>query len=274
LIINNAKILEQQAEEELESEWHKNQIQEDSAVAELAERTAKEAEKLELEKEKLKNEKIVEEEKKRKLEKENSINWVKKSRPGTESKPGANLKTATTSTNNDATSNKQKNKNSRERIPKFSEKTSGGSYYGSNSNNINNIDIEKIKEENKKKETEKKLKETNKISSSGGNRRREIENKLNEKITTQIMQDLEEKKTLEIERIERYKRFSISRKYAKPVEKILNIYNNPHTDLYMVLNVKRDVSDAVLKKNYRLIAMNIHPGLFIIFYILYIFFIY
>jgi curved DNA-binding protein CbpA len=45
------------------------------------------------------------------------------------------------------------------------------------------------------------------------------------------------------------------------VERVLEVYNDPRTDLYDVLGVRRSISDAALRKAYRAKALTIHPGI-------------
>ena len=51
----------------------------------------------------------------------------------------------------------------------------------------------------------------------------------------------------------------ISRKFARPVETILRVYNDPRTTLYQVLGVSPSVEEYALKKIYRHKALQVHP---------------
>lgn len=55
-------------------------------------------------------------------------------------------------------------------------------------------------------------------------------------------------------------RFKIARKYAYPVEHVIEVYDDPHTDVYDVLGVKASISDADLRKAYRAKTLLVHPG--------------
>jgi len=59
----------------------------------------------------------------------------------------------------------------------------------------------------------------------------------------------------------RASRFKIARKHAYPVEHILEIYNDPNTNLYDVLGVKDKATDSELSKVYRSRAREVHPGM-------------
>ena len=56
-----------------------------------------------------------------------------------------------------------------------------------------------------------------------------------------------------------YNRNRVQRKYARPVERTLNIYKNPKTTLYQVLGVSENVDTSDLKRVYRNAALIIHP---------------
>lgn len=58
----------------------------------------------------------------------------------------------------------------------------------------------------------------------------------------------------------RASRFRIARKHAYPVEHILEVYNDPGTNLYDVLGVRDTISDSELSKVYRSRAREVHPG--------------
>jgi hypothetical protein len=84
----------------------------------------------------------------------------------------------------------------------------------------------------------------------------DIANMLNRKVSL----DQRKQKQEAAARLQRQQRFSISRSLAAPVERVLEVYNDPRTDLYDVLGVRRSISDAALRKAYRAKALAIHPG--------------
>ena len=56
-------------------------------------------------------------------------------------------------------------------------------------------------------------------------------------------------------------RFKVSRKFAKPVERIINALENDDMDLYDIMGVSnRNADTGVLKKQYRNVALLVHPG--------------
>jgi hypothetical protein len=82
------------------------------------------------------------------------------------------------------------------------------------------------------------------------------------KLNKRISLDKNRQKQEDRARQQRQKRFSISREYAAPVERVIEAYNDPQTTLYDVLGVRRGISDAALRKAYRAKALDIHPGMF------------
>lgn len=54
-------------------------------------------------------------------------------------------------------------------------------------------------------------------------------------------------------------RYRIERVYARPVERIISIYNDPKTTLYQVLGVSPSADMTTLKKVYRNAALDVHP---------------
>lgn len=84
----------------------------------------------------------------------------------------------------------------------------------------------------------------------------DLASKLNRKIST----DQRRRKQEQAEMLQRQQRFRVSRAHAAPVERVLEAYNDPHTDLYDVLGVRRSINDAALRKAYRASALAIHPG--------------
>lgn len=178
-------------------------------------------------------------------------------RPGVEAKPGAKLgQTASASASN--TKKDSTNRAARDRVPESLRKEakgrSNGSYFGSR----NAADSES---EATRKEAQKRAKETDKISAGAGNRRREIENKLSPNMRNKAAAAQQTKAEKMQERKYRRARATVARRYARPVEKVLSIYNSQSTDLYDVLDVGRIVKDETLKKAYRKLALLVHPGI-------------
>lgn len=58
----------------------------------------------------------------------------------------------------------------------------------------------------------------------------------------------------------RASRFRVARRHAYPVEHVLEVYNDPSTDLYDVLGVKHTIAPSELSKVYRSRAREVHPG--------------
>lgn len=68
-----------------------------------------------------------------------------------------------------------------------------------------------------------------------------------------------ERSEQELEKYNRQIRNKISRKYARPVEKTIKIYENPKTTLYQVLSLSEDADYDDIKKTYRSMALILHP---------------
>lgn len=83
---------------------------------------------------------------------------------------------------------------------------------------------------------------------------------LEDKLAKELNQNTKQTARKSADSIARAARFSISRKYAYPVEHTIEVYNNPSTDLYDVLGVKASISDADLRKVYRARVLEVHPG--------------
>lgn len=110
-------------------------------------------------------------------------------------------------------------------------------------------------------ESLKRAKETDKMSSGGGDRRRELEAKLSPQMRKKAAAEQQLRAEEEQEKASRRARSVISRRYARPVEKVLTVYSSQTTDLYDVLQVTRQASDVDLKKAYRALALLVHPGI-------------
>jgi hypothetical protein len=241
--MSNLRKLEEDEQARMEYE-----VSQDSTIAEEAERVAKEAEANSMKSENLEKETAD-------LVNEN-LEWVKRSRPGAEAKPGAGLKPAKGSSG--AIGDEVKN---RDRIPSDTRNQQGaGSYFG-----------ESVKEKEKAAKAAEdalKAKEKDKISSGAGDRRREIEAKLNPKVRARAVAEAA-KRSEEAKENEAWAlRASIPRKFARPVERVLRIVGDENSilipSMYSVLGVRRDVEEEAIKKAYRLAALRIHPGSYIL----------
>lgn len=108
--------------------------------------------------------------------------------------------------------------------------------------------------------TEKRAHSTSATQGVSGTKKTSLLADLATKLNKRISLDQSRRRQEEKARLQRQRRFSISREYAAPVERVLEAYNDPHTNLYDVLGVRRDISDAALRKAYRSQALDIHPG--------------
>jgi hypothetical protein len=99
----------------------------------------------------------------------------------------------------------------------------------------------------------------NKMSTMSNNHFQELENRLSEKVRDNLA--ISEQQQLEQiqEQRERRSRYAISRRYAAPIERVLRLYDDVHTDFYLVLDVPRNVDEFSLKRQYRSLALHIHP---------------
>eukprot|EP01041_Mallomonas_annulata_P002151 gene2151-4187_t len=235
-----------QKSEEEEQALLDEQASLDSKVAQEAESAAKDAEAAAIKAEK--------EEKEAKQQTNEEVDWVRRSRPGAEAKPGANLKSAKT-----ASEGKYDERKERDHVPDAADKKkdgAGGSYFG---------ESEKEKElAAKKAEEAKKALETDRISSGAGDRRREVEGKLSPKVRARAANEAARRAQEEKEEAEWRLRATVSRRYARPVEKVIHAYGDEETStttpsMYAVLGVKRDADDDAIKRAYRIAALRIHP---------------
>ena len=138
-----------------------------------------------------------------------------------------------------------------------------GAYYGTTTTSSTTSDDDKYNQNNVNKQDSNSI--NNEKKQNKKNNLTEITNKLNKKIAYDQKKRSKETLAQQLQR----KRFSISRIYAAPVERVLERYNHEDTNLYDVLDVRFDVSDQELRKAYRNIALLIHPGK-ILLYIYYI----
>ena len=145
----------------------------------------------------------------------------------------------------------------RDRVPESLRKNSQGKAKGNYFGGPSAADKDA---EASRREAQNRAKETDKMSSGAGDRRREIEAKLTPEMRRQAAADSEARTQLEQMRSDRRVRAAISRRHARPVEKVLNTYNSQSTNLYDVLRVSMGVEEGSLKKAYRALALTVHPG--------------
>jgi DnaJ domain len=180
-------------------------------------------------------------------------------RPGGEAKPGAKLAQTIASgiRGNSDEVDEMSSRMGRERIPDSSRK---GSQSGGRGNYFAGQTATEKEAENKRKEAQNRAKETDKMSTGGGDRRRELEAKLSSKMRDSAQAKQQEQVEEELESRARRARAVISRKFSRPVERVLRVYNSDSTDLYDVLQVNKEADDSALKKAYRSLALSVHPG--------------
>ena len=147
-------------------------------------------------------------------------------------------------------------KRERERYPETMKTpgTRAGSYFGESEREKKNAE--------KNSEQAQKAKETDKISSLAGNRRREIEKKLSSQVRTRAADAAARKREKENELAKWEARAKIGRRLAAPVERALRAYYAPPPSFsfYRVLGVSRDADSDTIKKAHREAALRIHPG--------------
>ena len=120
---------------------------------------------------------------------------------------------------------------------------------------------EVLQTENEMEEEDRKAQEADKMSTGAGDRRREIEAKLSPDMRSKAATAQRIRAEQIQEQADRRARASVARKYARPVEKVLSVYNSQYTDLFDVLQVRKHVNDVTLKKAYRRLALMVHPGI-------------
>lgn len=99
-----------------------------------------------------------------------------------------------------------------------------------------------------------------KMASMSNSRFQELEDRLSEKTRINVAfaeQQLAERK--EADQLRRA-RYVIPRHLAAPVERIVATYDDVRADLYAVLDVARSADDFALKRQYRALALQVHPG--------------
>lgn len=100
------------------------------------------------------------------------------------------------------------------------------------------------------------------MASMSNSRFQELEDRLSEKTRINVAfaeQQLAERK--EADQLRRA-RYVIPRQLAAPVERIVATYDDVRADLYSVLGVPRSADDFALKRQYRALALQVHPGKF------------
>lgn len=157
----------------------------------------------------------------------------------------------------------------RSKKQKASSSTAGGAYYGGE------IDQEKKdayrrKQQEQQQQRAKKSSDSAASSSGSGYRGKmasmsdslflDLENRLSERVRVNVAYAEHQSAERSRARARRHERARLPRRIAAPVEEILRIYDDVHTDLYDVLGVKRNIDEATLKKKYRAKALAVHPG--------------
>lgn len=98
------------------------------------------------------------------------------------------------------------------------------------------------------------------MASMSNSRFQELEDRLSEKTRINVAfaeQQLTERK--ESDQLRRA-RYVVPRHLAAPVERIVATYDDVRADLYTVLGVPRSADDFALKRQYRALALQVHPG--------------
>jgi hypothetical protein len=86
-----------------------------------------------------------------------------------------------------------------------------------------------------------------------------IESLLSQELLEKANADDVERAEQNEEKYNRMIRNKVPRKYARPVEKVIKIYDNPKTTLYQVLSLPEDADYDDIKKAYRTMALILHP---------------
>ena len=212
--------------------------------------TAAEAEKLSKEAEAAAAAAEEETESRAKAKSAEELEWVKRSRPGSDAKPGANLKTAKTGSDEKTVDEKKE----RDRVPESKRRSGGGSYFG---------ESKKEKElAEKAAEDARKAQEKDRISAGAGDRRREVERKLSPRARAQAAEAAKRREEEEKEDQWWEIRARVARRFASPVEKVMRILDGPPSSFsyYALLGLKQGAEDADIRRAYRIAALRIHPG--------------
>lgn len=190
----------------------------------------------------------------------NVTTFILSDSPGGDAKPGAKLAQTIASglRGNSDSDDDISSRMGRERIPESSRK---GYQSGGRGNYFAGQTATEKEAENKRREAQNRAKETDKMSAGGGDRRRDLEAKLSPQMRNSALAKQQEQVEEEIESMARRARAVISRKFSRPVESVLKVYNSDSTDLYDVLRVSKEVDDGGLKKAYRSLALSVHPGM-------------
>eukprot|EP01033_Poteriospumella_lacustris_P008585 gene8585-6179_t len=140
--------------------------------------------------------------------------------------------------------------------------TAGGAYYGGD------IDREKrdaFHHQQQQRQTQKQSSRSrssarrSKMASMSNSRFQELEDRLSENTRINVAyaeQQLAERK--EADQLRRA-RYVVPRHLAAPVERIVATYDDVRADLYSVLGVPRSADDFALKRQYRALALQVHP---------------
>jgi hypothetical protein len=175
-------------------------------------------------------------------------------RPGADAKPGAKIRQTSAS---DVNIDENIHKN-RERYPDTQSKKGAGGYFGGKFDFDGSMNSEHAKNQKEARE---------KIELSRDSRR-DIESQLNSELLLKIQND-DQHAAEEIQnKLERWKRYEISRQYAYPVERIIETYENNESDLYDVIGIWKILSTCSfchldhdkLKHRYHKLALLVHPG--------------
>lgn len=88
----------------------------------------------------------------------------------------------------------------------------------------------------------------------------DLEAKLSDKLRSTAAQAEQQYQEREYEKLQRRQRFMIPRRQAAPVERLIRLYDDLHCDLYRVLGVSNNANEITMKKQYRSLALILHPG--------------
>lgn len=104
-------------------------------------------------------------------------------------------------------------------------------------------------------------KKRNRMAGMGDDGRyRDLEAKLSDKLRHTAAQAEKQLQEREYDKLQRRQRFMISRRQAAPVERLIRLYDDLHCDLYRVLGLSHNANEVTMKKQYRSLALILHPG--------------